>query len=275
VSKKEGIGWVVRTPEGARVFVGSLKHHWCALEWREAGEARWGEPQGKNGWSQGCVAKGPQVAGADLSSAYIWRLGAEHFWAFYSGENGNKMHEWMQSFNLKTGAEMAKDVFFWNSWASPLVDSQDEWIAPIRLSSVDAESKTSTIRSLLQRYLADGNLLFEREVQVGTTSIALMEGGNFLLPSKDFGLTCLKPDFSDCWEGAAEADGDGHFLGVLPLSPTRSIVVLGYEENRVSAFLVDTPGLKKDAPWPIYGHDLCRSNNLSVPVDNCWEGPKL
>ncbi|MCL2011783.1 MAG: hypothetical protein FWG75_03200 [Cystobacterineae bacterium] len=48
--KTEGMGSVVRTPEGARVFMGSLKHHWCALEWKDKKKGRENET-----WTQGCI----------------------------------------------------------------------------------------------------------------------------------------------------------------------------------------------------------------------------
>jgi len=67
--------------------------------------------------------------------------------------------------------------------------------------------------------------------------------------------------------------GYGSLMAILPVSSTRSIVIVGHDGD-VMGILVDSPGLKTDAPWPMLGHDLCHSYNLSVPVDNCWDGPQ-
>jgi hypothetical protein len=270
--------------EGTQVFVGSTKQHWCALEWREAGEARWGEPQGKKGWSPGCVAQGPDVTDAPENLSLL-ASGFEHLWVVYEkyektddGEDDNKDSDeddgdtkktkWVQSFNLKTGLSTTWDVSHLDG-LSLLVDVNDELVV-----------STTTIQPVIQRYSADGKLLFERRLKnsymhTKVQSMGLLEGGILLLPGEDASMLCLKSDLSACWESSDEVDVGGRFLGILPLSPTRSVAVFGYDEDYVAGFLVDSPGLKKDAPWPIHGHDLCRTNNLSVPVDNCWEGPRL
>jgi hypothetical protein len=294
VPQTKSIGWAVRTPEGAKVFVGSLKHHWCVLEWKNKVEGKDNEA-----WSQGCVEQGPDAVGLGLTNVWI-RPGARKLWVFYERENGSNGSSGLQSFELSAGSEVVANEFpehvarqssLW------LVDSNDELITK---TGLDDSVK-------LQRFSATGELLFAREMRLNLSNGFLMEGGNLLLLDESAGVLCLKPDFKNCWAEVTGVKSNGmqvlmehsttvrrywnelkerlgaerstryygRLVGILPLSPTRSVAVWGIDYGYIFAFLVDAPGLKKDAPWPIYGHDLCRSNNLSVPVDNCWEGPKL
>ncbi|MCL2178508.1 MAG: hypothetical protein FWC28_06240 [Proteobacteria bacterium] len=242
---------VRQTPEGAtRVFVGDGAHSWCAVDWTYTG-----------GWSRGCVEVGAESPQIQLQ---LHLLGTEFLWASYLYISGGRQGA---ATCLQISAQHATNSLgiicdstpasHYGSMSALLVDVGDQLIA----------QKSAEVPKI-QRYSANNTLLFERTGGLGESTTALMEGGSLL----SSGVSCLKPDFSDCWEGAIPIPGGKELLGIFPSSATRSMMVFAYE-NSISAFLVDTSGLKKDAPWPIWGHDLCRTYNVSVPVDNCWDGP--
>jgi len=243
---------VRQTPAGAvQVWVGSRVQHWCALQWQDQGRS-------VNGWSPGragspvCFEQGPAVT-AHWIRAQPQFLSSAYFWL--DGDEG------VQSIHLETGS--IKN--FPNVSTPLLLDTHDELIAG------------SNLDGSLQRFSVNGNLLGQNAVKfVEHDGIGLMEGGTLMVAGTDSHVFCLKPDLSACWEGDFTLGAPASLLGVLPKSSTRSIAVFTYPTytpDRVVGFLVDTPGLKKDAPWPIKGHDPCRSFNASVPVDKCWDGP--
>jgi len=267
---------VRQTPEGvARVFLDSLERYWCALEWKD-----------KEGWSPGCVAQGP-VAVPELRWPRVQVLGAEHLWVKYNEEGSWRGNGWQRfELNAHSTADAKKSLLF--GIEPLLVDAGEELIALTNEGDKDEEKKSTYV---LWRYSVAGTLLSKRTQKAFNRksynyepgNMGLMEGGMLLFPSKEAGVLCLKPDLKDCWEGAngeanAEVDAHGSLLGILPLSPTRSVVVFGHSDidkrDLMTGFLVDSPSLKKDAPWPLWGHDLCRTFNASVPIDNCWDGPK-
>ncbi|MCL2626800.1 MAG: hypothetical protein FWD46_08335 [Cystobacterineae bacterium] len=238
---------VRQTPEGALVFLGSLTRHWCAFRWADKG-------RNNNGWSSGCVLQGP-AASPVLTVAQPILLGSKYLW----GEFHDSNDDWKQAFPLDGGQGEAVDV-----GDLLLVDSNDELLA------------AAGVPGRARRYSAQGGRLSTSERALGYITpygSALMGKGEIVFSEAEQ-VACLKSDLSDCWQTVKGAYADGaDLLGVLPLSPTRSVVVLNYTDS-IAAFLFDAPSLKKDAPWPISGHDMCRSYNASVPVDNCWDGPK-
>jgi hypothetical protein len=203
-------------------------------------------------------------------------LSSKRLWVSYEGEDGGltRVFDWQ----ARMGEALPSLPL--------LVDVDDTWFAL-------GEDRT------LQRVFASGQKLYEKKVK-GLGELAMTEEGLVFLGG-DLGILCLKSDGNSCWAEAEEEEeirGDGHgwLMGVLPLvseagpksnkaarsgSPGRSVAVFGYSVYVMGhhagllavGFLLDSPGLKKEAPWPTYGHDLCRSFNTSVPVDNCWDGP--
>ena len=110
----------------------------------------------------------------------------------------------------------------------------------------------------------------------------LMESGDLLLAGGQSSVVVLSPDFQKHWQADfSKAFGAGFELRqatLVPLSSTRSVLVLEMtkaDKTVYGGILVDAPGLKTNAPWPMQGHDLCGSFNTSVAVDNCWDGPRL
>ncbi|MCL2178180.1 MAG: hypothetical protein FWC28_07865 [Proteobacteria bacterium] len=250
---------VRQTSEGvARVFIGSQEHHWCAMEWSD-----------ENGWSEGCVAQGPSVAG--LVQVRLELLGPEQLWVTLFREDNTSV---VKNFGGNTGFE---EVGVWHSLYPRLVDTGGELIA-----KADKTKEPGVLR-----FSADGQLLHQRGVQIG--DIVLMEGGELIFPTEkegELGVSCIKADMRPCWSETNTSEGGyGQVLGVLPLSPTRSIAVFwdGRGSNNdfvsnggiIAGFLVDSPGLKKDAPWPMRKHDPCLSFNASTPVDGCWGEAKM
>jgi len=244
---------VRQTPEGAaRVFVGSLERHWCALEWRDG-----------EGWVRGsdgsaCVEQGPDATELGLAEAKVQRLSAHRLWN-YDG------------------------IAFDNYWLS-IFNSEDKTstdIKGVQVVLVDAGDDSLVKNSKLQlmKFSATGELLHQRTQSCAYCPLALMEGGRLISSGESTGVSCIEPNLSDCWAESAAAESNGWLLGILPQSATRSVAIFGYKDMRLSkgyieGILLDSPGLKKDAPWPMLGHDLCRTNNASVPIDNCWDGPQ-
>ncbi|MCL2011915.1 MAG: hypothetical protein FWG75_03895 [Cystobacterineae bacterium] len=263
---------VRQMPEGVvRVFLDSLERYWCALEWKNGG------------WSRGCVDEGPVAVPAleQPNRLQVQVLDSERLWVKYEG----KCTPLSQRFEQNTRSTSDAKKLLLSGTEPVLVDAGGELIG---LTKSMCEVDEKKLQYVLRRYSVAGNLLFTKKMHASNegnsdyarnSNIGLMEGSTLLLPSKGRGVLCLKADLSDCWAGMnADVDASGSLLGVLPLSPTRSVAVFGYKEglrNLIAGFLIDAPGLKKDAPWPIFGHDLCRSFNASVPVDNCWDGPRL
>ena len=239
-----------QTRQGAEVLVSSLTQHWCAVRWTNEG-----------GWSNDCIGGPPVSSSPGLQRILLEGvLGSQHLWVFVVHDTDLQL----QTFPLDGGPGVA-----WAMQAWPLlVDTDDALIS-------------MTFFSRLQCFSAEGVLRFEgRNVVYGRTRIGLMEGGNRVISNENLGMSCLKPDLSACWAGDPfRMESFEEILGVLPLSSTRSVVVFSYYDHFalqrfVVGVLFDAPGLKKDAPWPFAGHDLCRSRNASVPVDNCWDGPR-
>jgi len=234
-----------RTPQGAEVLMGSLAHAWCAVGWTNEG-----------GWSNDCIG-GPPVSGSPEDALFEGVLGSQHLWVSLWPETT------LRTFPLDGGPGVA--------WATP--------VTPLLVDTDDALIATTFGR--LQRFSAEGVLRFDaRNTVYNSALVGLMEGGNMLVSDENMGVVCLKPDLSACWtDDSFRRESFGKVLGVLPLSSTRSVVVFGYYDYSLSRRLIggvlfDAPGLKKDAPWPFAGHDLCRSYNASVPIDRCWDGPR-
>ena len=237
--------FVRQTPDGsAKVFIGSFKRYWCTQEWND-----------KKGWSKGCIEEGPPVTPSYSRFVFVRLLGSEHILV---STGVNLSDEKFHYFDLKTGSKTAS---FESSRHPQLVDESDELIF--------------TKINEIYRLSAAGDVLSSDKIYWGLywESMGIMEGGNLVLPILGPNVMCLKPDMKACWEGSYGYDSEAKLLGVLPMSPTRSIVV--YTSSRgIFGSLFDSSGLKKDAPWPIMGHDLCRTFNASVPIDNCWDGPR-
>ena len=237
-----------------KLFQASHTRHWCALTWSDT-----------EGFGPHCQEKGP--AGRNMTNAHAMLLGLNHMWVSYEESSKRAWGEtWVRSLGLSAEAKAFAPVSL-SEMLPELVDANDELIATAK-------------GDMLRRFSADGKLLFQKEIS--TSGLALMEGGHLVAIDKKQGLLWLKPDFSEAWAMPTSMHNDG-LMGVMPTSPTRSVVVVSHSEEGekkwerkyyLTGVLVDSPGLKKDAPWPIDGHDLCRSNNVSVPVDNCWDGPK-
>jgi len=255
---------VRQTREGAaRVIVSSEERHWCVMEWKDKGE-------NVNGWTPGtpgnlgCVESGPPVVEfADRIELEL--LSTEHFWV---SSLNRATGYWLQRFDQNAVLKSALNLY--NSHVSLLLaDTNDALI----VSAKDNK---------LQRLSASGELLYSRDnMRAFDIGLGMVEGGDLIYPGRNVGISCLKSDLKDCWPGANPEDTEiGWLLGILPMSSTRSVAVFAAGEinpnlgGPVSGFLIDSPGLKKDAPWPMYGHDLCRTNNASVPIDNCWDGPR-
>ncbi|MCL2012059.1 MAG: hypothetical protein FWG75_04645 [Cystobacterineae bacterium] len=258
-----------QAPNGwAEVFFGapSPREHGCSMQWREVIRM----------WAMNSPCDGMATFPPTYLSVAL--LGAEHLWLYaflyppiHQGDTGA---DGMHVFNLNQ-LDMG---ISWTSMLPLLVDTGDELITAFSGFGYGNTIYNARPPPFLSRYSAGGELLQRREGAWIRNATMLMEGGDLVYSNKNHVVSCLKSDFSHCWEGAEVLDSDGQLLGVLPLSATRSMVVLGFRGSGntdyfVSAFLVDASGLKKDAPWPIGGHDLCNSYNASVPVDNCWDGP--
>jgi len=240
-----------RPPIGvARVYTVSSSHYWCATEWSN-----------DNGWGSPCGTQGPvRPATTDVHSMYGSSLfsGAEHMWAFDS------FYGWpqrlVQSFENSTSTFLGNPVLMDGFFIR--VDAGDQLIVADEYH--------------MRRYSAVGDLLASRERGIEIHSeyyITLLEGGMVVYPNSEGSVVCLKPDLRNCWPNMNTVGNGGTFMGILPVSSTRSVVVFGDGSNLIGT-LVDSPGLNKDAPWPMHMHDLCRTNNVSVPTDNCWDGPQ-
>jgi hypothetical protein len=234
---------VRQTSQGTRVFVGSQDRHWCALGWTEGG------------FGSGCIEEdsGPGAVGLTWKIPHL--LGHRHFWGYFAGSK-------LQSFSLDTGLLGA------------IVDAQ-----PLLVDANDVLVAINT-DNRFQRFSASGASLSEGSEEAWTRpeGIALMEGGDMVFLSIERHVSCLSSSLRSCWkETRAEGSSSSQFLGVLPLSSTRSVVVFSQWLFGLSVvgFLIDSPGLKKDTPWPIWGQDPCRTFNASVPVGNCWDGPSF
>jgi len=238
----------------ARVFVSSQEQHWCAMEWSAA-----------NGWVQesfggtNCIEEGP----ASTGWPEVQFLSAEHLWVSSSTYAPN--NHWLTRFDKNAVLEATLNFGGYASYL--LMDANNELIAGNN--------------ARLQRVSASGERLHEKTMWAYERGTGLMEGGELLFPAQDNHILCVKSDFSDCWPGSTPKESSyGQLLGIIPLSSTRSVAVFSEGDNEpgfgghIAGFLIDSPGLKKDAPWPLWGHDLCRSNHANVPVDNCWDGPK-
>jgi len=231
----------------ARVYAGSLSNYWCATDWSN-----------DNGWEEVCGTQGPLVTGGATPIRRFW--GAEHVWVYYNFNDG--MGEWWWGFKSDTSAFLGEPVLMDKHMYLQLVDFGDQLIAP----GADG----------IRRYSADGRLLASREDSTTYAPyFALMEGGMVVYPNSEGNLACLKPDLKSCWSkmNVVGSMNYGALKAILPVSSTRSLVIVGHNGDTIG-ILVDSPGLKKDAPWPMYGRDLCHSYNVSVPADNCWDGPR-
>jgi hypothetical protein len=257
-----------RTPEGAaRVFVGFNNPSWRAVDWSE-----------EEGWSPGYVKEGAESMGIQSELRFLGakRLWVSHFVLLGMREGSANWLQVLDQEETNWGALILNGYTMFNSTHPLLVDVGDEVIAQGAVHETLAVDPLEGHVPKLQKYSADGSLLFAREGGrgIGGRNLALMEGGDMVYLNASGGISCLKFDFAHCSVGnAANGAAQGQLLGILPMSSTRSIAVFAHE-NVVSAFLVDASGLKKDAPWPIEGHDLCRTYNASIPIDNCWDGAK-
>ena len=245
----------------ARVYTGSLSNYWCATDWSD-----------DNGWDSPCGTKGPDVdVNIRVSTTQTRLLGAEHMWVHYLlADNIGRSWFW-QAFQGSTLLGEAVPV---TNPSVPNISSPDNF--SLFLSLVDAGDEViAADNHQMRRYSASGNLLASRGgVQIYSSAyLTLLEGGTMVYPNEQGNAVCLKSDLRNCWPNMQTVGGIGFLAGVLPVSSTRSVVVFSDGYNQVGT-LVDSPGLKKDAPWPISSHDLCRSYNISVPVDNCWDGPQ-
>ncbi|MCL2179234.1 MAG: hypothetical protein FWC28_01820 [Proteobacteria bacterium] len=249
---------VQQTSKGVfKVFVNSITHHWCALEWKDEG-----------GWSPGnkgssvCVQRGPDVADMKygLKWAEVQLLGSKRLWGSYEEPTDSKSSAWSQPVN-----QNAAFVSLPHKLYPLLVDSNDVLIAVLANSEPPwrGQPKDSPPQQL-QRLSASGKLLFKWEGW--PQGLALMEGGMVIFLGVEPSSKNLQVE-------------DIRLLGILPVSSTRSLAIFSFSNkyfppaSYFSGIFIDSPGLKKDAPWPIGGHDLCRTYNTSVPVDNCWDGP--
>jgi len=261
---------VRQTREGAsRVFVDAFGLRWCAMEWQDKGCC-------ENGWSRGnsdsgCVEEGPEEF-APVDSRELQFLSTEHLWIVHMSLTSYDF--WLECFGknavsktlMRLGAE----------FSLPLLMETNDMLIMSDLNSPSIEERE------LRKFSASGQWLHSRKLWAYGNAIGLMEGGSLVFPGQGTHISCINSsDFSDCWPGVNLAGSNhGQLLGVLPLSPTRSLAVFSEKlpgtewPMRISGILMDAPGLKKDAPWPIWGHDVCRTFNASVPIDNCWDGPK-
>ncbi|MCL2178545.1 MAG: hypothetical protein FWB81_03915 [Cystobacterineae bacterium] len=247
---------LVHQVEGrTRVLTDSTVNHWHEVEWRE------GE------WT--ALLPGPSMS-AGLAWGQTHFLGAQYRWVWYTTHGG---------------VSELRSADFSNQWgdsvgARPLLmGSNDELIAR---GADDAFWRFSPLRTPL---FPGGTLLFSGELggasAIDQKNVALVEGEGgreqMILPSTGaggIGISCLNTDFSRCWEGSSTTYANAQLLGILPKSAGRGVAVFSDAAGAIAGFLIDAPRLKGDVPWPIWRHDLCRSSNANVPIDNCWDGPR-
>jgi len=107
----------------------------------------------------------------------------------------------------------------------------------------------------------------------------LIEGGDRLYVENRF-VKVLDSASVVRWE--MELPGEfvratGRPLALVSISSKYSVVIVAAEKEGggiiYGGILIDFPGLKQNATsWPMWGHDLCRSFNLGVPIGSCWDG---
>jgi len=247
---------VRQTPGGAsRVFADSESSYWCAKEWSNGN------------WSPtpDCAEEGPSM-GPGLEWAQTHFLGSESRWVLYMD---NTLTTGLRGFDSsnRPGATVGVGM-------RPL------------LMGADDELIGKNGREAIQRFslagvsLAEGT--FGEAVELNQRRVALIESGdrwgNLVFPSADdvgeTSVACLDSGLKGCWEGGSTEGASAQFLGILPKSSTRGVAVFGYDTDTLVGFLIDAPGLKANVPWPLWRHDLCRSSNANVPIDNCWDGPR-
>ncbi|WP_225413456.1 dickkopf-related protein [Stigmatella hybrida] len=95
------------------------------------------------------------------------------------------------------------------------------------------------------------------EVRAWTPSLATPLWGTKIEPGAGEG-TNISPTL-DCLRDPASGQAVATNLGVLYVTA----------ETKVHAFIVDSPGLDPDAPWPKYQHDARNTGNPATPILRC------
>jgi len=175
------------------------------------------------------------------------------------------------------------------NWQAPQYDLYNmlrklPWeLTPLAIDTDDgliASSPHSQTGWRVQRYMLEGNFVAQTSKPLNwfPKEGFLLEGGDLLLAGEDGSVALLNSELDVVWRGDRML-GAGLQLKqatLVPLSEKRSMLVLQMQQNGSGiihgGILVDAPGLKQDAPWPMRGHDMCQSFNSGVAADNCWEG---
>ncbi|MCL2012648.1 MAG: hypothetical protein FWG75_07685 [Cystobacterineae bacterium] len=190
----------------------------------------------------------------------------------------------VQTNNLKSIFGIGSQVLWGLDWVSPLGGTSVRQILTEGITPWAIDKDNALIASdregYIHRYNTDAISSSQSTEAWFPQALFLIEGGDILLVDHSGSVVVLNSNFEVRWqEDFLEAKT--HTLRkalLIPSSSTRSMLVLEIESNASRtfySFLIDSPGLDKEAPWPTRGHDLCRSFNSAVPIDACWNGPKL
>ncbi|MCL2626507.1 MAG: hypothetical protein FWD46_06815 [Cystobacterineae bacterium] len=238
------------------------------------------------GYTSPVIAVQPQV-GEDIA---IYVSGNSH-WA---GLPLEALQYWKTPFQSKPTEDFARiePIFgvgrrhLWGAnWVSSLEIESDltvysSIITPWAIDADDALIASNEIGQLVRYSPNPGFLNSTDKLPQEVFLIESIDGGDILIVENgsvevlDSGLAVRwKMDFSSDF-GAINSVWQA---ALVPISPKHSVVVVAAVKTNgdmvYGGILIDSPGLKKNAPWPTYGHDLCQSFNTSVSIGHCWDGP--
>jgi outer membrane protein assembly factor BamB len=78
----------------------------------------------------------------------------------------------------------------------------------------------------------------------------------------DLALNLTSKDSSPTLDCPRDSGGNG-----IAAASTGNLYFVG--TSQLYAFIVDSPGLATDAPWPKFQHDARNTGNPATPVTNC------
>jgi len=152
----------------------------------------------------------------------------------------------------------------------------------LKLFAVDVDDSLfafSEEEGLLVRYSSAGALMKDKPATWSPQEGFLLEDGTLLVAGAQGIVAAFSAQLEEVWRedfsNVFGSDASLRQATLVPHSQTRSILVVEMEKNGdvvYGGILLDVPGLKKDAPWPMQGHDMGQSFNSSVSPEQCWDG---
>ena len=106
-------------------------------------------------------------------------------------------------------------------------------------------------------------------------------GGTFYTVNTDGDVRAWLPDSTESLWGTKLEQGAGEATNISPtldclrdaagqaVAGSRLGVLYVAADTKVYAFIVDSPGLDPDAPWPKYQHDARNTGNPATPISRC------